>query len=113
LNVEIGDRSWTLSASGLFRNRAVTELWRYFRTVACELMSKFQSAAFLGRSRLLGRTMRIDQELDFLLTEGLALTTEAVKQPAKRKEWRERSKNWKKRLYIVRKAIKKMYGDRI
>jgi hypothetical protein len=58
--------------------------------------------------------MRIDQELDFLLTEGLALASEAAeKQPAKRGEWRERSKNWKKRLRVVRKLIKKQYGGRI
>ena len=59
-------------------------------------------------------TMRIEQELDFLLTEGLALATEAAaKKPAKRGKWRERSKNWKKRLRVVRKAIKKNYGGRI
>ena len=58
--------------------------------------------------------MRLEQELDFLLTEGLALATEAAtKKPAKRGEWRERSKNWKKRLRIVRKQIKKSYGARI
>ena len=58
--------------------------------------------------------MRIEQELDFLLTEGLALASEAAaKHPVKRVEWRERSKNWKKRLRIVRKVIKKKYGERI
>jgi hypothetical protein len=57
--------------------------------------------------------MRIDQELDFLLREGLALASEAVKQPARRRERRERSKNWKKRLRVVRKAIQKKFGGRI
>ena len=60
------------------------------------------------------RTMRIEQELDFLLAEGLALATEAAAgKSAKRGKWRERSKNWKKRLRIVRKQIKKSYGGRI
>lgn len=60
------------------------------------------------------RTMRIEQELDFLLTEGLALASEAAaKQPVKRVEWRERSKNWKKRFRVVRKVIKKRYGGQI
>lgn len=60
------------------------------------------------------RTMRIEQELDFLLTEGLALATEAAaRKPSERGKWRERSKNWKKRLRIVRKQIKKNYGGQI
>jgi len=81
-----------------------------YRTAACELVSTFYSAVVAGAE---SRTMRIDQELDFLLREGLALASEAVKQPARRRERRERSKNWKKRLRVVRKAIQKKFGGRI
>lgn len=57
--------------------------------------------------------MQIEQELDFLLKEGLKLAREAMKEPAQRAERRERSRNWKKRLRVVRKAIQKKFGGRI
>ena len=76
-------------------------------------MSKVFSAARPSLAAEHGK-MRIEQELDFLLTEGLALASEAAAKPSvKRVEWRERSKKWKKRLRVVRKVIKKKYGGQI
>jgi hypothetical protein len=117
------------------RGRAWRVVWRAecgrerFRIMFCNDRERFcfliierllvnRCRSFIRRRSFFGvaepDTMRIDQELDFLLTEGLALASEAAaKQQAKRGEWRERSKNWKKRLRVVRKLIKKKYGGRI